>query len=278
MLTQYAGELVQHDTSHHIWAPLTNERWPLITSIDDYSRCLLYGDLWSQESSFAHISAVEYVATRHGCPHRYYVDNHAIFRYIERRDTVWRKAQQTEEAAAVQWKAVLADLGIEVIYALSPQAKGKIERPYRWLQDHLVRICAREGITRITEAREVLYREINTYNYKRIHSTTGEVPMIRLERSLKENRGLFHSLHIKKPFQKPEDIFCLRDARTVNPYRKISLYAMELSVSAPPRSQVELRIRPHTANGLSLVRCWFQDRLVGEYHIKTADLKINALY
>jgi hypothetical protein len=47
-------------------------------------------------------------------------------------------------------------LGIEVIYAKSPAAKGKIERPYRWIQDHLTRTCVRDSITTIDQAREVL--------------------------------------------------------------------------------------------------------------------------
>ena len=79
---------------------------------------------------------------------KYYVDNHSIFRYVEKRDSVWRKFDTTEEQALVQWKEVLKDLSIEVVYALSPAAKGKVERPYQWLQDHLVRTCVREGIRR----------------------------------------------------------------------------------------------------------------------------------
>ena len=77
---------------------------------------------------------------------KYYVDNHSIFRYVERRDSVWRKFETMKEQAVVQWKEVLNDLSIEVVYALSPVAKGKVERPYHWLQDHLVRTCVREEI------------------------------------------------------------------------------------------------------------------------------------
>lgn len=66
----------------------------------------------------------------------------------------------TTDDATVQWKEVLEDLGIEIVYALSPAAKGKVERPYRWIQDHLVRICARENISQIEEARTVLYDEL----------------------------------------------------------------------------------------------------------------------
>lgn len=39
---------------------------------------------------------------------------------------------------------------------MSPEAKGKIERPYRWLQDRIVRRCAKAGIADITGARDIL--------------------------------------------------------------------------------------------------------------------------
>lgn len=61
---------------------------------------------------------------------------------------------------------MLSELGVNIEYALSPQAKGKVERPYRWIQDRLVRTCAREGISDIKDASKVLLHEINRYNYK----------------------------------------------------------------------------------------------------------------
>jgi len=70
---------------------------------------------------------------------------------------------------------VLNDLNVDVTYALSPQARGKIERPYQWLQDRIVRTCAREKIREIDEAQKVLEEEVGRYNYHQVHSTTGEV-------------------------------------------------------------------------------------------------------
>jgi hypothetical protein len=175
-------------------------KWYLITTLDDYSRRILYGELWEKETSWPHITAVEAVVSQFGCPLKYYVDNHSIFRFIERRDTLHRKASLSEEKAIVQWKEVLKDLGIDVSYASSPAAKGKIERPYRWLQDHIVRTCLRDKITRIEDAREILYEEIYRYNYKRIHSTTKEIPVIRYENALEAKKSLFRKFEIKKPY------------------------------------------------------------------------------
>jgi len=265
--------LEQHDTSYHLWSPLSQTKWYLITTIDDHSRRILYGDLWEKETSWTHIIAAKTVVTRFGCPLKYYVDNHSIFRFIERRDTVWQKAHISEEEAVVQWKEVLKDLNIEVIYALSPAAKGKIERPYQWLQDHLVRTCVREGITKIGEAREVLYEELYAYNGRRVHSTTKEIPDVRYENALKEKRSLFRNFEIRKPYETLDDIFCYRIKRTVDPYRKVSWKTLKFSLSrVSPMDEVELRISFDLKTRMAKIRFWCRGRLVGEHPVKAEDL------
>ena len=59
-----------------------------------------------------------------------------------------------------QWKKVINDCNVKPIYALSPQAKGKVERPYGWIQDHLVRTCIRENVKDINHAQRVLNAEL----------------------------------------------------------------------------------------------------------------------
>lgn len=246
----------------------------MITSIDDYSRRILYGDFWEKETSWSHIVALESVVKLFGCPLKYYVDNHVIFRFTERRDTIHCKASVTEDQAVVQWKEVLKDLGIEVVYALSPQAKGKVERPYQWLQDHVVRTCVREQVTHIDQAREILYEELHRYNYKRIHSTTKEIPAIRYDKAIEEKKTLFRRFEIKLPYEKREDIFCYRAKRIVNAYRKISFNNLEFSISGVPlRAEVELRISFDLKTQLATIRFWYQNRLVGQQQVKTEDLK-----
>jgi hypothetical protein len=72
VLTPYIGELVQHDSSYHRWAPLAENKWHLSTSLDDYSRILLYADFVERETSWDHISALESVILRFGLPYAYY--------------------------------------------------------------------------------------------------------------------------------------------------------------------------------------------------------------
>jgi len=165
------------------------------------------------------------------------------------------------------------DCNIKVTYALSPQAKGKIERPYGWLQDRLVRTCVREDVTDIREAQRVLTHEVSRYNYRQVHSTTQEVPYFRLQRALEEKQSLFREFTVRPPFQSVKDIFCLRVERTVDPYRKISLHNLQLKVNnATPRKRVTLRIYPLN-NDISEVRFWCDNTLIDIQRVKNSDLK-----
>lgn len=277
VITNFAGELIQHDSSHHLWSPFAESKWYLITSLDDYSRGLLFADFFERESSWAHITSVESVVYEYGCPLKYYPDQHSIFRYIRERDkfSPWHIARKFTDEVDPQFKQVLKDCGTELIYALSPQAKGKIERPYRWLQDRIVRTCAKEHIIDIKDARKVLKDIVYQYNYKWVHSTTKEIPMMRLEQAINEGKSLFRPFIIKPPYQSGKDIFCLREQRVVNSYRKINFQHLELTVpKVPPRHSVELRIVPNAKKDLAEIRIWHQDELISVQLVKQTDLRI----
>jgi hypothetical protein len=273
VLTKYVGELIQHDSSHHLFSPPAREKWYLITSLDDFSRFLLYATLVKRETSWTHILALQTVVLTYGAPFLYYVDSHSIFRFVQGRDSLWRKHYALTDEADPQWKQVMNDCNIKVTYALSPQARGKIERPYGWLQDRLVRTCVREDVSDIREAQGVLAREVDRYNYRQVHSTTQEVPYFRFQRALKEKQSLFREFQVKPPFQSVKDIFCLRVERTIDSYRKISLHNLQLKVNnATPRKRVTLRIYPLN-NDVSEVRFWCDDTLIDIQRVKNSDLK-----
>jgi hypothetical protein len=274
VLTNYIGEIIQHDSSHHLWSPPAREKWYLITSLDDFSRFILYATFLRKETSWAHILALQTVILKYGSPFLYYVDSHSIFRFVQGRDSVWRKHYTLTDEADPQWKQVMGDCNIKVTYALSPQAKGKIERPYRWLQDRVIRTCVRDNVTDIKQAQGVLNYEVHRYNYKQLHSTTQEVPYFRFQRALEEKRSLFRDFIIKPPFQSVKDIFCLRINRTIDPYRRISINNLQLKVNnATPRKIVTLRIYP-LSNDRSEVRFCCDDNLIDVQRVKNSDLKI----
>jgi hypothetical protein len=275
VLTNYVGELIQHDSSQHKWSPYAQEKWYLITSLDDHSRMMLYADLVEKEYSWNHILALESVALRYGLPLAYYVDSHSIFRFVQGRDSFWRKHYKVTDEVTPQWKQVLADCQVKIIHALSPQAKGKIERPYGWLQDRIVRTCARENIRTIQQAKRVLRYEVDRYNNRQVHSTTGEIPIMRFQRAKKEGKSLFREFVAPPPFRSAKDIFCLRTERTVNAYRKISFNHLELEASgAPILEKVQLRIVPNEESGIAEIRLWHRGKLVGTQRIKTNDVNL----
>ena len=273
VLTRYVGELIQHDSSFHLWAPATAVKWYLLTSLDDFSRYLFFAKLVESETVWMHIDAVQRLVLRYGYPYSYYVDCHAIFRFVRGRDALQVRHHQLTDDVDPQWKQVLRECGIKPIYALSPQAKGKIERPYRWLQDHLVRTCLREDVTSIATANQILAKEVHDYNYRRVHSTTGQIPALRFQQALKTKQSLFRPFALPPPFQSAKDLFCFRVERTTNAYRRISLDTLQFSVRGiDPHQLVTLRITPRN-HQLAEIRFWHQDRLVDVQTVKRHDLK-----
>jgi len=263
VVTTAIGALIQHDASHHRWSPYAKERWVLITSLDDFSRKILYADLFEQETTWAHIRAAETLMRTYGVPLRYYVDSLRVFRFVQGRDSFWRRHILQTDEADPQWRQVMKILGVDVSYALSPQAKGKIERPYRWLQDRIVRTCAIEKLTTIEDVRAVLKEELDRYNNHQVHSTTGEVPSIGFDRAKREGNSLFRPFVLPKPYTSPKDVFCLREKRMVNGYRKISLFNHEIVVPhVPLREEIEAHLVPDTPREALEVRIWWENQMV----------------
>lgn len=196
-MTRYVGELIQYDTSHHLWSPPAKKKWYLITSLDDYSRFDLYAAFPEKETSMAHITDLESVFRDAS----YNMDSHSIFHFIRERDSSWQKHLSLTDEATPQWKQILDTCNVKVTYALSPQAKGKIERPYGWLQDRLIRTCVRENVSDINHGREILRHELDWYNYQQVHSTTMEIPFVRFQNAISQKKSLFREFSPKPPFE-----------------------------------------------------------------------------
>ena len=283
VLTDAVGMLLQHDASLHQWSPYALRpdgkplKWSLITTLDDHSRTLLYAGLFGHESAWAHIQALESVVLRYGVGIQYYSDNHAIFRYVANRDhnnmsaATYQRILGTDDIAP-QWKQCVEAAGMKVTYALSPEAKGKIERPYRWLQDRIVRRAAREHARTIQDVRTLLAQEVDRYNNRQVHSTTKEIPAKRFVAATKEGRSCFRPLDMaqtRPPVSSTKDIFCLRTERQVNGYGRISLAGTQLSVPGhlPDGTTVTLHIIPDSP--LTEVRFLRNNTVLGYQQIPT---------
>ena len=271
VLTSHAGELIQHDASIHLWAPDSGTKWVLITSLDDYSRFLLYAQLVERESSWAHIQALQSVVVKYGAPMSYYTDCHSIFRYIKGRDQRHHSFEKFTDDVDPQWKRVVKDCGIRPIYALSPQAKGKIERPYGWLQDHLIRTCVRENVKDIAHGQRVLNYERERYNYHQVHSTTKEIPARRFNSALEAKKSLFRSWTVPRPFVSIKDIFALRAERFVDNYHSVTINNVTFKLpDVEPRRPVDIRIYILN-NELCELRFWYNAKLIKVERLKNKD-------
>lgn len=250
----------------------------MITSIDDFSRRLLFARILEQESSWEHIQASQSTILTYGCPYQYYVDCHSIFRYVKGRDQLHHNFTKFTDDVDPQWKQIMEDLNIKIIYALSPQAKGKVERPYRWLQDRLIRECVREDVKTIAHAQRILDSIVYRYNYKQVHSTTGEIPNIRFQNALASGKSLFRQFVIPKPFLLPKDIFCLRTDRLVDNYRTVSFGSMKFKLNCPDgRVSVNIRFLPIKDNLVEL-RFWYKNKLLDVRKVKKSDLKLSSFH
>ena len=276
VLTASVGALIQHDACTHLWSPFAQEKWALITSIDDYSRKLLFADLFPSETTWAHIQATQAVIQSYGLPLRYYVDSLRVFRFVQGRDSFWRKHVLETDDVDTQWRKMMRVLVVDVTYALSPQAKGKVERPFRWLQDRIVRACVYENLSTRQEVRSVLQAEVQRYNSHQVHSTTREVPNIRFERATEEGNSLFRSLTIPKPYTSAQDVFCLREKRMVNGYRRVSLFGHLIEIpNVPLREDVDLHLVPDEVRQLMDIRVWWNDHMVHSLSLPLDSFRVH---
>lgn len=268
VMTEAVGMLLQHDSSYHRWSPYVDEKWTLITTLDDYSRYLLYANFVKVETAWAHIQALEAVILKYGIGLAYYVDNHSIFRFISHQDSMWQNQVKKTDEALTQWKRVLEKCNMQVWYASSPQGKGKIERPYRWLQDRIIRRCARENVKNISQANIILKQELERYNERQVHSTTGEIPGIRFRSAIQEGKSCFKPFTLPSPYTSTKDIFCLHTFRKVNGYNKISWNGRLISVPIPLPQGTEIELHIIPSDNRVEVRLWYKDEVIKVIHYK----------
>jgi hypothetical protein len=136
------GELVQIDGSEHAWFEERGPKCTLLVFIDDATGKLLQLRFVDDETFFAYCEASRLYFERYGKPVAFYSDKHGVFR-VNVPQTSAVKDGLTQFGRAMQ------ELGIEIICANSPQAKGRVERANQTLQDRLVKELRLRGISTI---------------------------------------------------------------------------------------------------------------------------------
>jgi transposase len=137
VLTASIGALIQHDSSQHLWSPFAQEKWRLITSIDDFSRMLLFADFVPEDTTWAHIQAAQALMQSYGIPLRYYVDSLRVFRFVQGRDSVWRKHVLQTDDVDTQWAKMMRVLVLLPYFTKWPFWRIMVATPNRWrANDH----------------------------------------------------------------------------------------------------------------------------------------------
>lgn len=152
------GELIQIDGSDHHWFEDRSERCTLLVFIDDATSKLMELRFVPSESTFSYFAALEGYLAAHGRPVAFYSDKHTVFRIA--------KKEAVGGAGMTQFGRALSELNIEILCANSSQAKGRVERANRTLQDRLVKELRLAGVTGIEDGNAFLPGFIEQYNAK----------------------------------------------------------------------------------------------------------------
>lgn len=147
------GELVQIDGSPHAWLEARGERCTLILFVDDASSAIGYARFEPVESTAAYLRGLHSYVQLHGLPLALYSDRHSIF-----------GKHDPEDPEPTQFERAARALGIEPILALTPQAKGRVERAFQTLQDRWVKALRLAGCSSLEQANALLPSLVEQYN------------------------------------------------------------------------------------------------------------------
>jgi len=190
------GEMVQMDGSHHAWLEGRGPKLVLMGFVDDATG-RYFGHFYDHEGVYPAMDGLRRYIERYGLPQSLYLDKHSTYKTTRQPDT---DELLRDEQARTQFERAVAEAGIRIIHAHSPQAKGRIERSFGTLQNRLVKELRLAGARTIEDANRFLESYLEIYN----------------RRFMKEAQQP-QDLH--RPCPKSmnlDDIFCLQGQRMVN--------------------------------------------------------------
>jgi len=156
----HVGELVQLDGSHHDWLEGRGPRGVLMAYIDDASS-RVYARFYAYEGTIPAMDSFQRYVTRYGIPLAVYADKHTTYRSPA---APTMEEQLTGAEPTSQFGRALGELGVELIPAHSPQAKGRIERLFGTFQDRLIKEMRLAGVSTLDDANRFLEAYLPLYN------------------------------------------------------------------------------------------------------------------
>lgn len=172
-----AGLLIQQDTSFHDWFS-TDTSCALVAAIDDATSEVVFAQFFPKDGTLPNMDAMKTVTETYGIATAFYVDRAAHFT-TTRHESI--HVQLTGPYDETQIARVLKDVGSTLILALSPQAKGRVERLFETLQDRLIKELALAGVTTINDGNHFLDSWIPVFNRRfmvqPVHRTSAYRPV-----------------------------------------------------------------------------------------------------
>ena len=210
-----AGLLVQMDSSQHHWLPKIKEKWWLVAMIDDATNEIPYAYLFPQDTLFANMRVLRRFIEIKGIFMALYVDKASHFKTTRHGGLHYTV---DPEQADTQIERALKELGIDIIWANSPQAKGRIEVTFRLFQDRFIKEMRLAKIKTYAQANEFL---LNTflpwYNTRYTHKAESSYMSIAKDQNL-------------------DLIFCDKKTRRVSNDNTIQIHGQ--TVQIPPSRMV----------------------------------------
>lgn len=184
------GELVQLDGSHHDWLEGRGPRCVLLAYIDDASS-RVWARFYEYEGTWPALDSFHRYVTRYGVPVAVYTDKHTTYKSP---GAPTLDEQLGGQKAQSQFERSLTALGVEVIHAHSPQAKGRVERLFGTFQDRLSKELRLAKIRTIETANQCLDAYLPHYNQR---FTVPPAQATDLHRPCPARRDLDRSLCLK---------------------------------------------------------------------------------
>jgi len=151
------GELIQIDGSHHWWFEDRDPKCTLLVYVDDTTSKLAHLRFAQSENAFDYFHATKAYLNEYEKPLSFYRDKHAVFRTTH-------ASYKDATTGMTQFGRALHELNIDIICANSPQAKGRVERANKTLQDRLVKELRLRNINTIKDANAYMPEFMADYN------------------------------------------------------------------------------------------------------------------
>ena len=147
----YFGEMIQMDGSEHDWLEKRGSKLTFMGYIDDATGTP-FGRFYKYEGTIPAMDSFKRYIEKYGIPNSIYIDKHAAYK-SKKKPSI--EDELSNKDPMTQFTRAMEELGVEVIYANSPQAKGRIERLFNTFQDRLIKELRLEKAKTIDEANKV---------------------------------------------------------------------------------------------------------------------------